>query len=68
MLDIGKIRENPEFYHSETQKKGSAIDLMSVLSIDEERRTLLTEVEKLKSERNAESKLKIGRASCRERV
>lgn len=61
MLDIRKIRENPEFYHSETQKKGSAIDLMSVLSIDEERRTLLTEVEKLKSERNAESKL-IGEA------
>lgn len=64
MLDIRKIRENPEFYHSETQKKGSSIDLMSVLAIDEKRRTLLTEVEKLKSERNAESK-RIGEAKKR---
>ena len=64
MLDIRKIRENPEFYHIETQKKGSSIDLMSVLAIDEKRRTLLTEVEKLKSERNAESK-RIGEAKKR---
>ena len=63
MLDIRKIRENPEFYHSETQK-GSSIDLMSVLGTNEKRRTLLTEVEKLKSERNAESK-RIGEAKKR---
>ena len=60
MLDIRKI---VKILNSITlkHKKGSSIDLMSVLAIDEKRRTLLTEVEKLKSERNAESK-RIGEA------
>lgn len=56
MLDIRKIRENPEFYHAETKKKNSAIDIMDILALDGQRRPLLSEVEKFKSERNAESK------------
>jgi seryl-tRNA synthetase len=64
MLDIRKIRENPEFYRAETQKKGSTIDIMDVLALDDKRRSLLAEVERLKSERNAESK-KIGEAKKR---
>ena len=51
MLDIKKIRENPEYYIAETEKKYTTVSL--------ERRPLLTEVERLKSERNAQSK-KIG--------
>ena len=57
MLDIKKIRENPEYYIAETEKKYTTVSLKDVLAIDEERRPLLTEVERLKSERNAQSKL-----------
>ena len=56
MLDIKKIRENPEYYIAETEKKYTTVSLKDVLAIDNERRPLLTEVERLKSERNAESK------------
>lgn len=61
MLDIRKIRENPEFYRAETLKKGSVVDILDILALDEKRRALLSEVEQLKSKRNAESK-KIGEA------
>ena len=56
MLDIRKIRENPDYYIAETEKKYTTVSLKDVLAVDTERRPLLTEVEKLKSERNAESK------------
>ena len=56
MLDIRKIRENPEFYKEETRKKGTTIEIEEILSLDEKRRSILAEVEKLKAERNAESK------------
>ena len=56
MLDIRKIRENPEFYKEETRKKGTTIEIDEILSLDEKRRSILAEVEKLKAERNAESK------------
>lgn len=48
MLDIKKIRENPEYYIAETEKKYTTVSLKDVLAIDEER---------LKSERNTMSKL-----------
>ncbi|NLO24187.1 MAG: serine--tRNA ligase [Fibrobacter sp.] len=64
MLDIRKIRENPEFYQIETQKKGSAIQIEELLKIDEKRRDLLTQVEQLKRERNSSSKM-IGEAKKR---
>lgn len=56
MLDIRKIRENPEFYKEETRKKGTTIEIDEILSLDEKRRSILAEVEKLKAERNSESK------------
>ncbi len=56
MLDIKKIRENPEYYIAETEKKYTTVSLRDVLAVDNERRPLLTEVERLKSERNAQSK------------
>lgn len=56
MLDIRKIRENPEFYKEETRKKGTTVDLSEVLELDEKRRSILAEVEKLKAQRNAESR------------
>src|SRR5690554_267798 len=59
MLDIRKIRENPDFYREETRKKNSAVDLADVLTLDEKRRTLISQVESLKAVRNTASK-KIG--------
>ena len=59
MLDIKKIRENPEFYRAETEKKNSGISIDEVLELDVKRRVLLAETEKLKAQRNAASK-KIG--------
>jgi len=59
MLDIKKIRENPEFYSAETKKKNSGVSIDSVLELDVKRRELIAETEKLKAERNAASK-KIG--------
>jgi len=56
MLDIKLIRENPEFYQTETAKKNSQVSITSVLDLDVQRRKLLTEVENLKSQRNTVSK------------
>ncbi|HAV77945.1 MAG TPA: serine--tRNA ligase [Anaerolineae bacterium] len=57
MLDINLIRENPELVRTalkNRQMDASSID--DILLQDEKRRTLLTEVEKLKAERNVVSK------------
>jgi seryl-tRNA synthetase len=57
MLDINLIREKPEVVRKalkDRQMDGSPVD--SILQLDEKRRTLLTEVEKLKAERNVVSK------------
>ena len=61
MLDIKLIRENPEFYQTETAKKNSQIQISDVLALDEKRRKLISEVETLKSTRNTVSK-QIGEA------
>lgn len=57
MLDINLIRENPDLVR--TSLKNRQMDASSVdeiLKLDEQRRQLLTEVEKLKAERNTVSK------------
>lgn len=59
MLDIKLIRENPDFFRTETAKKGSQISIDDVLGIDEKRRTIQNEVESLKAIRNTASR-KIG--------
>lgn len=56
MLDIKLIRENPEFYQTETAKKNSQVSIAAVLELDVKRRKLLTETETLKSQRNTVSK------------
>ena len=61
MLDINLIRENPDLVRKalkDRQMDASPVD--DILRLDEKRRALLTEVEKLKAERNAVSK-EIGR-------
>lgn len=57
MLDLNLIRENPDIIRQSLkvrQMDVSSVDV--ILKLDEKRRTLLTEVEKLKAERNVVSK------------
>jgi len=57
MLDINLIRENPDLIR--TSLKNRQMDdapVVKILELDEKRRSLLTEVEKLKAERNTVSK------------
>lgn len=57
MLDINLIREQPDLVRTalrNRQMDASPVD--SILQLDQKRRALLTEVEKLKAERNAVSK------------
>jgi len=57
MLDINLIREQPDIVRKamkDRQMDSAPVD--SILQLDEKRRSLLTDVEKLKAERNAVSK------------
>jgi seryl-tRNA synthetase len=57
MIDINLIRENPDLIRASLRNRqmdSSPVD--DILNLDEKRRALLTEVEKLKAERNAVSK------------
>lgn len=60
MLDIKFIRENPDKVRKALLKrlKESDFDLDEIIAFDDERKKLLTEVEKLKAERNKHSKTK----------
>jgi seryl-tRNA synthetase len=61
MLDIRLIREKPDVVRQALEKRqGDASVVDSVLALDERRRDILGEVEKLKAERNTVSK-EIGR-------
>ena len=57
MLDINLIRENPDLVRTalkNRQMESTSVD--NILRLDEKRRTLLTQVEQLKAERNTVSK------------
>lgn len=58
MLDVRKIRENPDFYRERLARRHSGDDKLieRVLALDEQRRKRLQESEALKSERNRASK------------
>ncbi len=58
MLDVRKIRENPDFYRERLARRNTGDEKLidRVLSLDERRRKLLQEGEALKSERNRASK------------
>ncbi|HUB66603.1 MAG TPA: serine--tRNA ligase [Candidatus Methylacidiphilales bacterium] len=58
MLDIRKIRENPDFYRERLARRHSGDDklIARIVHLDEQRRKLLQEEEALKSERNRASK------------
>jgi seryl-tRNA synthetase len=58
MLDIKLIRENPEFVKERLKTRDESLPLMvdEILAVDKERRTIISEVEQLKSEKNKASK------------
>ncbi len=57
MLDIKFIRENPEVVKASQVKRKAEVDLVDeVIALDEERRTLILDVETKKAERNSVSK------------
>ncbi|MGL5355359.1 MAG: serine--tRNA ligase [Cetobacterium sp.] len=55
MLDLRFIRENIEVLQEMLVNRGSNIDLQEFVTLDAERREILTEVETLKNKRNTES-------------
>jgi len=52
MLDIRLIRENPELVKAGIAKKNDNTDIDQILNLDNQRRDIIREVEKLKAERN----------------
>jgi len=60
MLDIKRIRENPEAVKAAAAAKGESPDIDGILGSDATRRELLQKVEHLKAERNSGSK-EVGR-------
>ena len=52
MLDLKFIRQNPQVVAEGIAKKNAAFDIDQLLALDEKRRDLLAESEKLKAERN----------------
>lgn len=51
MLDIKFIRENPKLVEEKSAQKGYVVNVEKLLKIDEDRRKLIEEVDKLRSER-----------------
>lgn len=61
MHDIKTIRDNPDAFDAAMKRRGSSVRAAGLLTLDEERRAKLTEVQKLQAERNEFAK-KIGMA------
>src|SRR3989344_1518853 len=51
MLDIKFIRENPKLVEEQAKQKGYDVNIQQLFKVDEERRKLIEEVDKLRSER-----------------
>lgn len=56
MLDLKFVRSNPQQVREALEKRGGKISLDGFLALDEERRSLLSQVEDMKARRNAVSK------------
>jgi seryl-tRNA synthetase len=56
MLDLKFIRENIDLVRQNIQNKNESIQVDSILEMDEKRRAIIQEVEKLKNQRNVVSK------------
>ncbi len=56
MHDLQRIRNDPQPFQASLGRRGAATPIEAILALDVERRGLLTEVERLKAERNRVSK------------
>ncbi|AFS77113.1 seryl-tRNA ligase SerS [Gottschalkia acidurici 9a] len=56
MLDIKRIRNNPEEVKSQLSKRGGEYNIDLIVELDESRRKLLVEVEEMKAKQNQVSK------------
>jgi len=64
MLDINFIRKNQALVEKSAREKGYDVNIADLLSLDDERKTLLQEVEQLRRERNEiSSQMKNGKPS-----
>ncbi len=52
MIDIQYIRDNPEIVKTKAAQKGYQVDIERLLELDNERKTLLQQVESLRARRN----------------
>lgn len=57
MLDINFIRNNQELVEKSAREKGYKVDIKALLSLDDQRKALLQDVENLRRERNEISSL-----------
>jgi len=57
MLDIKKVRENPELIDQTLEKRNHPAVSKDLLSTDEKNRNLISELQKIQEERNSKSKL-----------
>ena len=57
MLDIKKVRENPELIDQTLEKRNHPAVSKDLLSADEKNRNLISELQKIQEERNLKSKL-----------
>ena len=55
MLDLRLIRHNPDLVKDAMEKRGADVSVDELLQLDEKRRSLLTELEQKKAERNSVS-------------
>ncbi len=55
MIDLTHLRKNPDAYQKACEVKRVNIKIADVLALDEKRRQLLTQVEKMRAERNVVS-------------
>ncbi len=56
MLDIRYIRENAELVAEKSEQKGYKVDISKLLQVDENRRLLMAETDRIRAERNTLSK------------
>lgn len=56
MIDIKEFRDNPQKFEEAARAKGVTIDAAAIIELDEKYRSLLTEVENLRAERNQVAK------------
>jgi len=67
MLDIKTIRENPEKVKDACKKKSVKVDIDKLLTLDEQRREKIQEIEKIRAEKNKATR-EIGKSGKKDKI